>query len=137
MLNVFGLSQKLPELPAWVKARLTYHTQVYKNHVRRFIREADLYRLSSQPKRDGSGERWCSFQYSLPDASEHLLFVFRLPDSQEEKAVLLTKLNPNRIYQIAGFEGEVFSPQSGSDLMTKGITFFGMPPESSWLLKLF
>jgi alpha-galactosidase len=137
MLNVFGISQKLPELPAWVKARLTYHTKIYKNHVRRFIREADLYRLSPQPKRDGSGERWCSFQYSLPDASEHLLFVFRLPGSREEKAVVLRNLHPNRIYQLAGFEGEVFSPQSGSDLMTKGLTFSGMPPESSWLLKLF
>lgn len=137
MLNVFGISQKLPELPAWVKARLTYHTNVYKNHVRRFVREADLYRLGSQPKRDGSGERWCSFQYSLPDDTEHLLFVFRLPGSEEEKAVVLTNLNPKRIYNIAGFEGETFAPQSGADLMMGGIPFAGMPTEASWLLKVF
>lgn len=137
MLNVFGLSQKLPELPAWVRERLTFHTNVYKNHVRCFVREADVYRLTSQPKRDGSGERWCSFQYSLPDASEHLLFVFRLPGSEEEKTITLKNLSPKRIYNITGFEGETFAPQSGAELMSTGITFAGMPPESSWLLRVF
>jgi alpha-galactosidase len=136
MLNVFGLSQKLPELPAWVKERLILHTNVYKDHVRRFVREADLYRLSSQPKRDGSGERWCAFQYSLPDHSEHLLFVFRLPGSQEEKAIIPLNLQGERTYQISGFEGEQFPSRTGSQLMTQGIMFRDMPEESSWLLRL-
>jgi alpha-galactosidase len=136
MLNVFGISQKLPELPAWVKERLTFHTGVYKNHVRRFVREADVYRLTTQPKREGSGERWCAFQYSLPDHSEHLLFVFRLPGSQEEKAIVPLNLQPNRTYQVSGFEGEQFAPQTGSQLMSQGIVFSDMPEESSWLLRL-
>ncbi len=79
MLGAFGLSQKLPDLPEWVAKRLAAHIRVYKQHVRRFVREGDLYRLTDQPLRSGDGERWCAFQYRLPDGSENLLFVFRLP----------------------------------------------------------
>jgi alpha-galactosidase len=141
MLNVFGLSQRLPDLPAWVHDRLSYHLNIYKAHVRRFVREADLYRLTAQPQRDGSGERWCAFQYSLPDHSEHLLFVFRLPGAEAERRVVLTNLSPERLYTVQGFEGrgfegEVFAPQRGTELMTQGIRFGGLPPESSWLLRV-
>jgi alpha-galactosidase len=136
MLNVFGISQKLPELPAWVRARLTYHTRIYKDVVRPFVRDADLYRLTDQPRRDGSGPRWTAFQYSLPDHSEHLIFVFRLPDSQAEQDIILENLKPERVYHIVGLEGERFPPQTGAELMTRGLHFSGMPPESSWLLRL-
>ncbi|MBS3933403.1 MAG: alpha-galactosidase [Truepera sp.] len=136
MLNVFGLSQRLPDLPAWVHDRLSHHIKIYQDHVRRFVREADLYRLTAQPQRDGSGERWCAFQYSLPADEEHLLFVFRLPGAEAERQVGLTNLSPERLYTIQGFEGEVFAPQRGAELMTQGIRFGGLPPESSWLLRV-
>lgn len=137
MLNVFGISQRLPDLPGWVRERLTYHTRVYKDAVRRFVREADLYRLGPQPRRDGSGERWCAFQYSLPDGSEHLLFAFRMPGSEAEWTIFPLGLEPGREYRVSGFEGEMFAPRSGTELMAQGLTLSGMPPESSWLLKLF
>ncbi len=73
MLGVCGFSQKLPELPQWVAARLADHIRIYKAHVRRFVRDAALYRLTEQPRRNGMGDRWCSFQYSLPDGSEQVL----------------------------------------------------------------
>lgn len=134
MLNVFGWSQKLPELPAWVEARLSHHARIYKEHVRRFVREADLYRLTGQPRRDGSGDRWCAFQYRLPD--ENLVFVFRLPGGEASRNIRLYDLQPDRLYRVVGFEGEDFGAQRGSDLMQTGICFDTLPQEGSALLRL-
>lgn len=136
MLNVYGFSQKLIELPAWVEARFDHHTSVYKSIVRRFVKHADLYRLTEQPRRDGGGDRWCAFQYSLPDASEHLLFVFRLPGADSEFTLKLANLQPDRIYHIEGFEGERIAPCSGRELMEDGIRLSNMPLESSALYRL-
>ncbi len=136
MLNVFGYSQKLPELPAWVEARLTTHTRHYRDHVRRFVREADLYRLTGQPRRDGSGDRWTAFQYRLPDQTENLLFVFRLPGGEAARSIRLFDLQPARTYRIIGFEGEDMGAMRGADLMQTGIRFEGLPEEGSALLRL-
>ncbi|MBX3085547.1 MAG: alpha-galactosidase [Anaerolineae bacterium] len=136
MLNVFGYSQKLPELPAWVDARLTKHTQIYKDHVRRFVREADLYRLTGQPHRDGGGDRWSAFQYRLPDQSENVLFVFRLPGGEASRTIKLYDLQPDRLYRIVGFEGEDMGAMRGYDLMETGLCFDTLPEEGSVLLRV-
>lgn len=136
MLNVFGFSQKLIDLPAWVTARFDHHTQVYKSYVRRFVREARLYHLTGQPKRDGTGDRWTAFQYSLPDHSEHLLFVFRLPGAEAERTIRLEGLQPDRVYQIEGFEGERIAPRRGCELMEQGIVFNTLPEEGSALFRI-
>ena len=134
MLGLLGFSQKLPELPDWVALRLAYHIMIYKQHVRRFVREATLFRLTDQPRRSGERDRWCAFQYSLP--SEHLLFVFRLPDLESERAIHLKNLEQNHLYQIEGFEGDRLDSRSGRDLMEQGITFT-LREEDSVLLHLF
>ncbi len=136
MLGVFGLCQKLPEAPEWVIQRWAEHIAIYKTHVRRFVREADLYRLTDQPLRSGEGERWCAFQYSLTDQSEHLLAVFRLPGAEPERHIKLLNLEPERIYQVSGFEGEVYPAMSGRDLMDTGIRFTTLGEEGSALLRL-
>ncbi|MBC8075371.1 MAG: alpha-galactosidase, partial [Chloroflexales bacterium] len=53
MLGSFGLSQKLPDLPAWVAERYAAHIALYRETMRRFVRKADFYRLTEQPRRDG------------------------------------------------------------------------------------
>ena len=137
MLGAFGLSQKLPELPTWVAERLAHHIQVYKSHVRRFVREADLYRLTDQPRRSGQGEGWCAFQYGLPDKSEHLLFVFRLPGAEPERAIRLAELDFERLYQIESLDGERLQTMTGHDLTEIGIVFNTLQEEDSALLRLF
>lgn len=136
MLGLYGFSQKLPDLPAWVTQRLNFHTSLYQERVRRFVREADLYRLTGQPRRDGSGERWSAFQYSLPADDEHLLFVFRLPGAEHERAIRLEGLQPNKLYVAKGFEGEFQQESLGSDLMKRGILFNDLPEEGSALLRI-
>jgi alpha-galactosidase len=105
--------------------------------VRRFVKEADLYRLTDQPHRSGIGERWCAFQYSLPDGAEHLLFVFCLPGASQERAVCLQNLNPERLYTLAGLEGEKVQQMLGKDLMENGILFKDLEEEDSALLRIF
>jgi alpha-galactosidase len=136
MLGALGFSQKLPELPGWVANRLKTHIRVYQQHIRRFVREGDLFRLTDQPRRDGTGDRWCAFQYSLPDQSEHLLFVFRLPGGEAERAIRLVDLTPTRVYRLEGFEGEMFPPMTGQELMENGLKCMNMREEESALLRL-
>lgn len=136
MLGAFGYSQKLPELPDWVAERLATHTRIYKDHVRAFVREADLYHLTGQPRRDGDGERWSAFQYRKADGAEHLLFVFRLPGGEAERRISLYDLEPERVYQIAGFEGETYTPMTGDAIMRDGIPF-ALREEESALVRLF
>lgn len=136
MLGAFGLSQKLPELPAWVAERLAYHIRLYKQHIRHFVREADLYRLTEQPRRSGEGERWSAFQYSLPDKSQHLLFVFRLPGAEAVRSLRLLELASERVYHVETLEGQLVTRVTGHELMENGIRFDSLQEEDSALLRL-
>lgn len=108
MLGAFGLSQKLPDLPGWLARRITEQIRLYPEHVRRFVKEADLFRLTDQPRRSGAGERWAAFQYSLPD----------------------------QVYTIAGLEGERREQQLGRTLLDTGLLFTDLEEEDSALLKV-
>ena len=136
MLGLFGLSQRLPDMPVWMAERVAVHNTIYQNHVRRFVQEANLYRLTEQPRRSGEGDRWCAFQYSLPDESEHLVFVFRLPGAEPERAIKLKNLQPDRLYAVRGFEGEPERKMTGAQLMGAGLRFDDLDEESSVLLKI-
>lgn len=136
MLGLYGLSQRLPDLPEWLAQRVVEQNAIYKNHVRRFVKEADLYRLTEQPRRNGEGDRWAAFQYSLPDRSEHLLFVFRLPGAEAERAIQLLDLDPDRLYTLQGLEGEWNLQRTGRALMEDGIPFATLDEEDSALIKI-
>lgn len=137
MLGLYGLSQKLPDLPEWMARRIAEHNDIYKTGVRRFVREADLYRLTNQPLRSGEGERWAGFQYSLPDGNEHLLFVFKLPGGEAQRALRLLDLEPERLYTIEGFEGEAAVQMTGAQLMEQGLPFAFAEPEGSALRRVW
>lgn len=134
MLHLFGLSQKLPELPAWVSERLARHIAVYKTLVRRFVGGARLLRLTGQPKRFGEGERWSAWQYAMPDGSEHLLFVFRLHGGEPARTVRLAGLDAGRSYTLS-WDGEGREERrSGAELMEEGLLFDTLPEEGSALI---
>ena len=126
----------MPDYPDWVAKRLAAHTAVYKQHVRRFVGQADLFHLTSQPRRSGEGERWSAFQYSQPDGSEHLLFVFRLPGSPNKRAISMVALDPARLYTVEGFEGEYRAQFTGEQLLTTGLLFDRLVEENSALLRV-
>jgi alpha-galactosidase len=136
MLHRYGFSQKLPELPAWVTERLAHHTQVYTSLARRFVRDADLLRLTGQPLREGQGERWVAFQYAMPDASEYLLFVFRLPGAEESHTLRLAGLDANRSYSLAWVGEARHERRSGAELIDAGLQFDDLPEEGSALIHM-
>ena len=96
MLGGYGLSQKLPELPESVRHRYTQLIDIYKNQIRRFVLEADVYRLTDQLQREGKGDRWAAFQYALPLQEEHLVFIFRLHGAEPERTIYLRDSIPLR-----------------------------------------
>ena len=137
MLGAFGMSQKLPDLPDWVRERMAYHIGFYKDQVRRFVRDADLFRLTDQPRRDGQGDRWCAFQYSLPDGLEHLLFAFRLPGAETVRAIRLIGLQPDRLYHVEMFDGGIADTFTGQALMDDGIPFAALPELGSAVVRVY
>ncbi len=136
MLGVMGLSQKLPELPAWVRERYAAHIGLYKSLVRRFVRQADLYRLTDQPHRNGGGDRWAAFQYALPDADEHLLFVFRLPGGEPARTLRLRALHPDRDYLVRWHSHDRSERCTGAQLMRAGLRFEDLHERDSALVHI-
>lgn len=135
MLSVMGLSQRLPDLPAWVRQRYAEHIELYKSLVRPFVRQADLYRLTSQPKRDG-GDRWAAFQYALPSDGHNLLFAFRLLGAEPRRAVKLRALAPDADYSVTWLSLDRRERLSGRQLMVEGIAFDDLRERDSALLLL-
>lgn len=130
-LGVFGLSQKLPDLPPWVAQRYQEHIALYRGTLRRFVRGADFYRLTEQPRRHGLGDRWAAFQYVLGD--EHLVAVFRLPGGQAERTLRLYAIDPAREYTLQWLGTERIEQRSGAELL-EGLHCAGLPEEGSELI---
>lgn len=136
MLCGFGFSQRLPELPDWIRERYAHHIDTYKQHVRPFITHADFYRLTAQPIRFCRGERWAAFQYSMPDNHNHLLFVFRLNGSKSEETIRMVKLERDRTYELTWLSEPHVVRYTGEQLMTNGLHFSTLREEESSLILL-
>lgn len=136
MLGAWGLSQKLPELPPWVAERYAAHIDLYKTTLRRFVRDADLYRLTEQPHRNGAGDRWAAFQYVQPSATEHLVSVFRLPGGAPTRTFRLYELDAERTYEVQWLLTERTERRRGADLIAHGLTCDDLAEEGSALLLL-
>lgn len=135
MLGSFGLSQKLPELPEWVAERYAAHIGLYRDTLRRFVREADFYRLTDQPRREG-GSRWAAFQYALPDDSELLLAVFRLPGGEPSRTLRLYRIDPEREYTLSWLQTDRSERRRGADLIEQGLHIDDLPEQGSALVRL-
>lgn len=134
MLGSYGLSQRLPDLPAWVAERYTAHIALYRE-LRPFIGTADFYRLTEQPRREG-GSRWAAFQYALPDDSAHLLAVFRLPGGEPSRTLSLYRIDPAREYTCAWLQTERVERHHGADLIAHGLTCDDLPEQGSVLIRI-
>ncbi|MGE5528487.1 MAG: alpha-galactosidase [Patescibacteria group bacterium] len=135
MLTRFGFSQRLPDLPAWVRERFVHHIKLYKDRIAPLVREARVHRLTGQPLRDGGGDRWCALEYLMPDGGRGALFVFRLPGAEPCRRIALRGLHPHRNYRLA-WDGEAAPPSaaSGEELCGRGIDFRGLGEEESRLV---
>lgn len=137
MLRRFGFSQRLPDLPEWVAQRYADHIAFYKAVMRQFVHEADMYRLTGQPLGEGRGDRWVGFQYRMPDGSDHLVAVFRLPGAEPARVLRLKHLQPDRIYTLFWVDAGQQTQASGAALMETGLRFDNLPEEGSALVRIW
>jgi alpha-galactosidase len=99
MLHRFGFSQGLPTLLPWIRDRYVQHIDIYKTVVRRFVRTAQLHRLTNQPRRDGTLDRYAGFQYIDHTAGDMLVALFRLPGAKPKRRFWLHGIDPLRSYR--------------------------------------
>lgn len=136
MLNGFGISYRLPELPAWVNERLGELIGFYKRTARRFIGQGDMHRLTGQTLRDGGGDSWNAYLFVMEGKEEALMFVFRLEGSEPERRIALIGLDEESLYEIRGEDSGDVSVVQGQTLMEHGLLFSSMPEQSSEVLSL-
>ena len=62
--------------------------------------------------------------------------MFRLPGAEQERAIRLQNLRPERVYRVQGFEGELDIQMTGQELLEKGLEFSKLAEEESALFLL-
>lgn len=99
MLGPLGLSQRLVDLPAWARERITELIVLYKTTIAPFIARGTLTRLTGQPRRDGRGPRWVGFRFDLPEGENAsretppiLVVMFRLEGAADQSPIVLDGL---------------------------------------------
>lgn len=133
MLHRFGFSQGLPDLPAWVVHRYRKHVADYQRIVRKFVKQARLVHLTNQPRRDGTLDRFAGFQYVMPDASEMLVALFRLPGAKPHRRFHLDAVDPKCTYRVTLLETNQTMLVSGAEL-ARGWMLSGVDAPGSSLI---
>jgi alpha-galactosidase len=134
MLGATGCSFRLPGLPDQVEQSLREHNEFYRDVARPFVRHGLVRRLTGQPRREGAGESWAAFQYSLPDEDRHLVFVFRLDGGEPSRALRLRGLADGETYRVRRVDAGTATDHDGADLAGPGLVFDTLPEEGSEIL---
>jgi alpha-galactosidase len=105
---------------------------LYKEKLRPFIRDADLYHISARP----DGVHWDGIEYYEGQQQRALVYVFRGSAPGEQAHTFLLKgLQPSRRYRLHFQDGS--SPdrtENGHDLMNAGLSITLAVPNSSELV---
>jgi alpha-galactosidase len=105
---------------------------LYKEKLRPFIRDADLYHISFRP----DGVHWDAIEYHDPRGGKALVYAFRGSDPEDKRhRFVLYGLHPHLQYRLHFQDGS--SPdrvESGHDLRSKGLNVSLTYPNSSELI---
>jgi alpha-galactosidase len=116
MLHRFGFSQGLPTLLPWIRDRYIQHIDIYKTIVRRFVRSARMFRLTNQPHRDGTLDRYAGFQYIDDIHGDMLVAIFRLPGAKPKRCFWLHNIDASRHYRCTWLGDNRVEIVSGSTI---------------------
>ena len=116
MLRRFGFSQGLPTLLPWVRDRYAQHIADYQKVVRPFVATATMHRLTNQPRRDGTLDRYAGFQFVMPGAMRMLLALFRLPGAKSQRRFYLYDIEATAQYRLTWLAENRHCILSGSEL---------------------
>jgi alpha-galactosidase len=106
--------------------------RLYKEKLRPFIRDADLYHISERP----NGVDWDGIEYFDPKRGESVVYVFRGSTETKDKHVFrLQGLKPSQQYRLHFNDGSAADrTMSGQDLAGTGLAVTLAVPNSSELI---
>jgi alpha-galactosidase len=105
---------------------------VYKEKLRRLIRDAQLYHVSARP----DGVHWDGIEYWDPDRRKGVVFAFRGSiENEENHAFVLAGLDPAKGYHLHFQDGTAPDRTlTGRELMSRGASVHLANPLSSELV---
>jgi hypothetical protein len=106
--------------------------QLYKKKLRRLIRDADLYHISSRP----DGIHWDAIEYFDPKTSRGAVYVFRgSTKSESTHSFVLKGITATTTYQLHFHDHSSSDHRiSGGELLTSGVKVTLPNPQSSELV---
>jgi hypothetical protein len=105
---------------------------LYKEKLRPFIRDADLYHISARP----DGVHWDGIEYNNVKRAQVLVYAFRGSAPDDRTHIFpLHGLQPQRQYRLHFHDGSSSDrTESGHDLMDKGLSMVLAVPNSAELV---
>jgi hypothetical protein len=133
--GMMGWMTIMLDTTAWTREQHTVGKEefdLYKTHLREFIRDADLYHISDRP----DGIHWDGIEYVDPHRGQGVVYVFRgSGDSEPDHAFQLQGLVSNHKYQLR-FRDHSSTDRSatGQELQARGLSVHLASPLSSELI---
>ncbi|MGN6393633.1 MAG: alpha-galactosidase [Gemmatimonadales bacterium] len=118
MNGQFGISGRIPEWSAPVRARATANVALYKR-IRGVIAGADVYHLTPAPRRNAPAG-WTAVEYVEPGGRRAVVMAYRLARSTPAKTLRLRGLRPQATYDVA-VDGRPPRPVTGASLAGEGL----------------
>jgi hypothetical protein len=104
MLGAFGVSAPTDTWQADDYTLVRDHIELYKNTIRPLVHTGEQYLLTAAPPPDGDGD-WAAAWYVSKDATQGVLFAFRLASTSDQRSFALPGLVPDEDYAVTTPEG--------------------------------
>ena len=138
MFHRIGVSYPLPKLPAKLRDRLSYHLQIFKDHIAPVLPTASLIPLTDSPFRGNRGERNSVWQLSsnLNSVNEvHLVLSLKLENSAHSAKFRPTQLDDNQRYVVVDLETHNSSTVLGRELTGELLSEIA-GKKNSWIVEI-
>ncbi|MBA8795377.1 alpha-galactosidase [Friedmanniella endophytica] len=132
MLHRFGISVRLTEMRADLRARLRHHLGVYDRHLRPLLADGVLVPLGEQPLHAEQGWRQPAFQ--LTSGRQHVVAGFRLPPTGSWLPLHPRGLDPDARYEVRDLGDESVTVRTGRELSAEGLTAADTATSVLWSL---
>ena len=138
MFHRIGVSYPLPKLPAKLRDRLSYHLQIFKDHIAPVLPTANLISLTDSPFRGNRGERNSVWQLSsnLNSVNEvHLVLSLKLENSAHSAKFRPTQLDDNQRYVVVDLETHNSSTVLGKEFTAELLAEIA-GNKNSWIVEI-
>ena len=138
MFHRIGVSYPLPKLPAKLRDRLSYHLQIFKDHIAPVLPTASLIPLTDSPFRGNRGERNSVWQLSsnLNSVNEvHLVLSLKLENSAHSAKFRPTQLDDNQRYVVVDLETHNSSTVLGKEFTAELLAEIA-GNKNSWIVEI-